>query len=192
MNDTEVAAASWSERELAQRIEADDTGAWEELVRRERHFLWSWFASRIDNTDTADDLTQEVLLDAYMGRHRLRNGTAIGPWVMGIAKHKLFSHWRRSRRSNEIFVEKDVSVIANYGECDDTLEMVPEREALRSCVYGLSPVLHEALALHWQGHRIKEQAAVSGVNIEVAQKRLSRAREALRICMAAMPATPDQ
>lgn len=28
---------------------------------------------------------------------------------MGIAKHKLFSHWRRSRRSNEIFVEKDVS-----------------------------------------------------------------------------------
>lgn len=27
MNDTEVAATSWSERELAQRIEADDTGA---------------------------------------------------------------------------------------------------------------------------------------------------------------------
>jgi RNA polymerase sigma-70 factor (ECF subfamily) len=50
---------------------------------------------------TLDDLTQEVMRRALDGRHRLKAGAPVRPWLLGIARHVAADERRRARRAPE-------------------------------------------------------------------------------------------
>jgi RNA polymerase sigma-70 factor (ECF subfamily) len=68
--------------------------AWSAVQGPVRGFL----QRRLHGDDaTADDLTQEVFLRVRRGLAGLRAETALGPWVMRIARSVLVDHLRRRR-----------------------------------------------------------------------------------------------
>ena len=60
--------------------------------------VYRFMLHRCGDPDLAEDLMAEALLAAA---HRYRDGEADAvtvPWIMGVARHKLLEHWRRSER----------------------------------------------------------------------------------------------
>src|SRR5512144_2508137 len=56
---------------------------------------------RQDHPDV-EDCTHETLRRALEGRERLREGEALRPWVLGIARHVAIDARRRQRRERTI------------------------------------------------------------------------------------------
>ncbi len=60
--------------------------------------LFGFALTRVRDRGTAEDLVQETLLAAWRGRESFAGGSTERTWLIGILKHKLTDHWRRSSR----------------------------------------------------------------------------------------------
>src|SRR5262245_49839097 len=49
------------------------------------------------NPETAEDLAQDALLEAWRQLPRFRGDSTLSTWVLGIAKHKVLNHLRRKK-----------------------------------------------------------------------------------------------
>lgn len=67
-----------------------------------------------DNTQ-AEDAVQETLLAALQSASEFKGGSALRTWLIGILKHKIADHWRRSNRE-AIVTEMD---LVNIDDSDD-------------------------------------------------------------------------
>ncbi|HKX29785.1 MAG TPA: RNA polymerase sigma factor [Blastocatellia bacterium] len=56
-----------------------------------------YFVLRGLDVQTAEDLTQEVLLKVYQKAGELRDTEHFGGWLYAIARNSLISHWRRQQ-----------------------------------------------------------------------------------------------
>jgi RNA polymerase sigma-70 factor (ECF subfamily) len=70
------------------------------------------------NAETAEDLAQDALLEAWRQLPRFRGDSTLSTWVLGIAKHKVFNHLRKKK-----------DVLAEDGVVDD---VDPQRDVLKS------------------------------------------------------------
>lgn len=60
--------------------------------------LFGFAYLRLRDRDAAEDLVQETLLAAWRARESFAGGSSERTWLIGILKHKLTDHWRRSSR----------------------------------------------------------------------------------------------
>jgi RNA polymerase sigma-70 factor, ECF subfamily len=63
--------------------------------------LFGFALLRVRDRATAEDLVQETLLAAWRGREGFAGGSTERTWLIGILKHKLTDHWRRSSRETQ-------------------------------------------------------------------------------------------
>src|SRR5687767_5970482 len=52
------------------------------------------------NPEVAEELTQQAFVEAVRGRRRFRGDADATTWVIGIARHRLVDHFRRSERDS--------------------------------------------------------------------------------------------
>src|SRR6266540_1225768 len=64
-------------------------------------------AAAIVGRDDATDVTQEALLDAWQGFHRLRDRTKVRPWLHAIVANRA-RKWLRSARSRPRRIDANV------------------------------------------------------------------------------------
>lgn len=76
---------------------AGDRRAWAELYARLAPAVHGVLLARVGKTD-ADDLTQEVFVRAMRQISQLRDDSAIGAWLVNIARNEARDHGRRGRR----------------------------------------------------------------------------------------------
>jgi RNA polymerase sigma-70 factor, ECF subfamily len=81
-----------AERELVARLRAGEPRAFEELDRRYRRPLQAFAARRLGDRAEAEDVAQEVMLDAYRGLHGYLGTAPLATWLFGIAYHKTSKH----------------------------------------------------------------------------------------------------
>lgn len=81
-----------AERDLVARLRAGEPRAFEELDRRYRRPLQAFAARRLGDRMEAEDVAQEVMLDAYRGLHRYLGTAPLATWLFGIAHHKTSKH----------------------------------------------------------------------------------------------------
>jgi RNA polymerase sigma-70 factor, ECF subfamily len=60
--------------------------------------VYGYLHRRCRNRAVAEDLTTEVFLAAVESIHRQVVDTVTIAWLIGIARHKLVDHWRRTER----------------------------------------------------------------------------------------------
>ena len=128
----------------------------------------------------AQELAQDTLVEAYLGRERLRGDASdarvVGPWLRGIARH-LFAargrrHWRR--RETELQAEA-LPAAASEGEEDASLV------ALRRAMDQLPERHRLVLYLHYlESTPVRQVAALLGTPESTVEGRLHRARKLLR------------
>jgi RNA polymerase sigma-70 factor (ECF subfamily) len=110
--------------------------------------LYAYALARVRNSDAAEDIVQETLVAALSARGSFSGKSSERTWLLGILKHKLIDHLRKSIRQRPLS-ELDVDVTAEFfseagqwrvsspdwqGRPDAALEHKEFREVLNACL----------------------------------------------------------
>lgn len=145
------------------------------------------FLARRAGHQAADDLLGEVWVRAFAARggYDPKHEDA-RPWLYGIARHVLRAHWRASQGTGHPGAEKAVDP---WDDVVDRLDSVARAQELMPAVRALPPGERDVLLLvAWEQLTPAEAAMVLGVPPGTARSRLHRARAALRLVLAGVPA----
>jgi RNA polymerase sigma-70 factor (ECF subfamily) len=75
-----------------------DRDAFRLIIRDYGLSLRGYLSSQIYHQSEVDDLAQEVFIAAYRNLKTFRRGEDFGAWLRGIARNKLYNHFRSYRR----------------------------------------------------------------------------------------------
>ena len=127
----------------------------------------------------AEDLSQETFLAAVRELQRGRVVLTPLPWVLGIARHKLFDHYRAKSTRAPITAIWD----------DERMDALPEpehldgaaRERIQRMLMRIPVVQRQALVLRYMdGYPVPEVARQLGRSIHATESLLARGRASFR------------
>ena len=70
----------------------------EQALAAQRPVLFRYALLQLHDRDLADDVVQETLLSALQSTSSFEGKAGLRTWLIGILKHKIADHWRRSAR----------------------------------------------------------------------------------------------
>ncbi|KAA1380076.1 RNA polymerase sigma factor [Aeromicrobium fastidiosum] len=153
------------------------------LYDRHAAAVHSYLARRAGRS-VADDLLSEVFVAAVRARRRVRphaSGSAL-PWLYGIARNVVGSHFRSVKPSPSVHADAEV----DWAAVDARIDASAAAADLRRALDGLSDVECEVLLLvAWEQLTITEAAAVLDITPTAARSRLHRARTRAAAALAA-------
>jgi RNA polymerase sigma factor (sigma-70 family) len=114
-------ASTLSDRELVSRCRAGDQQAWSELVERFSRYVYAIAvqAFRLPESD-AEDVFQEVFARAYQHLDKLRDDSAVRPWLAQLARRLCLDRLRAAARERPLTDEELV------GDAEDTLDLLDD------------------------------------------------------------------
>jgi RNA polymerase sigma-70 factor, ECF subfamily len=168
---------------------AGDAAAFDALYARHKGGVYRFLLRHCANAGTADELFQDVWMNAIRARASYAPAAKFTTWIYRIAHNRLIDHWRASGRFELVSTNAD-------GDGEDPLDAIPgsrndepevragAREIgvrLISALAALPPAQREAFLLHQEGGlELAEIAAITGAGIETVKSRLRYALAKLR------------
>ena len=154
------------------------------IYRRALPHVYGYLLSRCGSVSLAEDLTADTFLAAVAATRQARppGGATGGPevtvaWLVGVARHKLADHWRRSGRE-----ERTAAIVGQPEQAyDDPWGEWLDTEAAYAALRCLNAHQRAALTLRYlDGLPVAEVAAHLGRSLTATETLLVRARAALR------------
>ncbi len=173
------------ERELVAAVLRKDRKATAEFVDRFSDAVYQYVHWRLaPNTDAADDLTQDVFLEAWRGLERYRGESGLKQWMAGIARHKVQDHYRKVLRHAELPDEPDAPPPAQLTEGPafaDDLVAAQRAEAIQEILAGLPETYRCVLQWrYWDRQSGAEIGKEIGRTEKAVERLLARARGQFR------------
>jgi len=114
-------ASTLSDRELVSRCRAGDQQAWGELVERFSRYVYaiSVQAFRLPEAD-AEDVFQEVFARAYQHLDKLRDDSAVRPWLAQLTRRLCIDRLRATARELPVADEELI------GGSEETLALLDD------------------------------------------------------------------
>ena len=140
------------ENQLITRTQHGDTEAFNPLVRKYQHRIYTHILGRIKNAETAKDLTQETWIKAFRAIKTFRGNASFYSWLYRIAENVCIDHYRKQKASHAI------EVIHGIDECritethpcpSEDIERQELRQQLREAVKHLTPTHKHVFLLHY-------------------------------------------
>lgn len=178
--------------------QAGDPGGW---VDRHGDVLYRYAMLRLRSPDLAADVVQETFLDALRARGSFGGRSTERTWLVGILKHKIVDHFRRSARRQLLEdghhapattagpeFERNgrwrVGPASWAGDPGRDLETREFWDAFHDCLSGLPPGLADAFFLReldeLEADEVRQILGITPANLWT---RLHRARSLLRRCL---------
>jgi RNA polymerase sigma-70 factor (ECF subfamily) len=144
------------------------------------------------NQADAQDLAQEVFVQAYTKLRSFRQEANLGTWLHRIAINMWSNMQRRQKFSNLLSLDDPVqtgegeftrSVVADdpAGDPEEALEDKELQESVRQALRSLSEEYRIVLVLREiEGYSYEEIAKITGCSLGTVKSRMSRARQALK------------
>jgi RNA polymerase sigma-70 factor (ECF subfamily) len=136
--------------------------------------VYGYLLARCGNRAQAEELTSETFLAAVQGA---RDGGPVSPaWLIGIARHKLVDHWRRTEREH-----RGLRLLYEEPRVDDPWDT--EIDALHAHAVLAELGAHHRCALtlrYLDGLPVPEVARHLGRTVHATEALLTRARAAFR------------
>ena len=168
-----------TDRVLVERARSGDRAAFGLLVRRHQQTAMGVARRLVRDAETARELVQEALLEAYLSLEQLREPERFGGWLCSIARHVCLNHVRSQKPAFSLAEELALRMKA-APDPQQLAEEREERKRLRAAVDGLIPEQGEVVRLFYFEHlRAKEVAARLGISVRAVNIRLHRARRLL-------------
>jgi RNA polymerase sigma factor (sigma-70 family) len=164
-----------------------DSGAFGILVDKYKAGIYAYVYDKLRNFQDAQDVTQEVFLQAYRNLRSLRRWESFGFWLFRIARNQC-GKWARaqSRRPDREFIEDKDPGVLEAPSMESYRESLVD-ESLQEALDSLPETYREVLMLHYFGGMSSmEIARAVGTSPTAIRMRLSRARSQLREEMIAM------
>ncbi len=160
-----------------------DRTAFEELVRRRQPWIRNLMRRFSGDAATADDLAQQVFLQAWRSVHHLRHANRFGPWLKRLAVNTWLQHLRKGdplRGADELAEpespRQDAAGVAM--DLDRALGALPDR--VRLCV---------VLSYH-EGMTHDEISAYTGLPLGTVKSHIRRGSQQLRELLSAYSEDP--
>jgi len=157
------------------------------LVERYQKPVFSLMRWQTGSTATAEDLTQEVFIQAYAKLHTFKPSRRFFPWLYTIAINRCRDHLRRRGIHRQLFAEgpaPEPLPDPNAERCAARVECVLEVHQVAAAIERLPAGYGEPLLLYYrEGFSVKEIAATLGISTAATKVRIHRGRELLRSAM---------
>lgn len=164
--------------------------------------LFRFALLRVKDTNVAEDLVQETFLSALKGIEGFKGGSSLRTWLIGILKHKIIDHFRRTKpevlaadlaaKENETEAERlersgpKPTLTGWEGSPSKLLEDKEFWAVFISCLDGLPESYRRAFSMREldgiKGEEICKVLNITATNLWVM---LHRARGKLRTCLEA-------
>lgn len=174
---------------LVSLAQTGDEAAMSDLVDRATRLVYGRVLRSLKGQSAAEDVAQDVLLEAIRSLPQLRNPEAFLPWLRRITDNALADHWRASCQQRLVGGEAVVDTPAPGDPADRALERKEDRERVRAALAALRPRSRLAIELFYF-HELtsREVAYFLGVSDDAARTSLARARRELRRRISSMTA----
>lgn len=176
----------------------------QQWIEEHGDYLYRFALARVRNPDVAEDLVQETFLAALQGTYHETGPTAERRWMIGIIKHKIIDHIRRSIRepalnhdhpdhhaTEEDFLsdgrwKPETAAFHQWPEKPDgLLDRKQFRDALAACLDRLPPRAAQIFTLREMDEiELDEICRLLGLTQTNLGVILHRARKQLRNCLA--------
>ncbi len=180
--------AGTTDEELFGRVRAgDDAAAFESLVHRYEHELFSYLRRYLGSAEMAEDVFQATFLQVHLKRENFEDGRRFRPWLYTIATNQAIDAQRRNRRHRMVSLDHrtggddDIGSLVemlsgNEQTADKKMEDEEAKNWVRSAVDELADPLKSALTLvYHQGMKYREAADVLGIPVGTVKSRLHAA-----------------
>ena len=102
MGDNPEAPLAPDDRELVARAQSGDMAAFEELVRRHQHGLFSYLYRMCRNTSDAEELAQAAMVRAWEKLAGFRGASSFKTWLYRIGTNLCFNLRTRRKPTEEL------------------------------------------------------------------------------------------
>jgi RNA polymerase sigma-70 factor (ECF subfamily) len=193
------ASAAVIDTALIARFNAGDESAFVEIMSRYRAKIFTLTCGLLRNHADAEEITQDTFIRAHRGLARFRGDSSLATWLHRIALNLARNrYWYFFRRRRQDALSLDCALSAdNAGTFSDLVADTtqdPAQEAatgefselIASCMQKLEPGHREILTLrNVLDHPYDKIARLLGINVGTVKSRIARARENLRVLLAA-------
>jgi RNA polymerase sigma-70 factor (ECF subfamily) len=168
--------------ELAARCRAGDTDAFEELYRQHARRLYSLVVRMIGSAQDAEDLLQEVFLQAYRKLPGFRGESTLGTWLYRLTMNHCLDHLRgRQAKMSRATASIDEESVDEPTAPDPVVPSAISRMDLERAIEALPPGSKAAFLLHdVEGFEHQEIAAILGISEGTSKSQVHKARLKLR------------
>ncbi len=140
--------------------------------------VYGYLLTRCGQREEAEDLTTETFMAAVDAVRRQTVPDLTTRWLIGVARHKLADHWRRSARDQ-------ARLSAIRGSLGDQLvdpwDVELDRVVAEETLAGLTPLHRLVLTLRYVDDLpVAETAEVIGRSLAATESLLTRAKAAFR------------
>ncbi len=171
------------EEVLVVRARSGDEIAFGELVEIYQKKIFNFVYSRLQNRETAEDVTQEVLVKAFFNLNRLREIKKFKSWLFSIANNHV-RDLRRKAKLKMVDNDEELSSRETYVSAvmpDDVVLEESRAHMIRRAMMLLSPEQKEVLMLcDIEGMSYSEIAEITRVPLGTVQSRIFYARKRLK------------
>jgi RNA polymerase sigma-70 factor (ECF subfamily) len=163
-----------------------DRDAFRKILRAYGLSLRSYIATQVHHMDDIDDLAQEVFLVAFRQLPEFRRGDDFGAWLRGIARHKVYDHFRSASRRHkalERFREEVVRVVEGRLERAAAADNSGSIEGLLRCIGLLPERMRQVVRAGLDGDKPADLAGKLMTTVGAVYRLHYRANRLLRDCM---------
>ncbi len=172
---------------IVDQVLAGDAEAFSTLVRTHHRRVRHYVAAALGSADGADDIAQEVFLEAYRDLIHYPQAAPFEAWLLGIARHRVLRQHRRRGQDQRLLRQVSQTLMARLEINDSPPWLATDAAAiaLGDCVKNL-PQTHARLV---QRHYFDQQPLVAlanefGRSAGALRVALLRTRMLLRACIA--------
>jgi RNA polymerase sigma-70 factor, ECF subfamily len=167
------------DRGLVAAMARGDRAAVARLVARHQLRVFRFIARRVRSEAMAEEIANEVFLEAWRAASSYEGRAAVGTWLLSIAHHKAVSATRR--RGEEAWDEDRAQELADAGDDPEIAAQKADKGAIiRRCLDGLSPEHREIIDLvYYHEQSVAEVAVVLAIPEATVKTRMFYARKKL-------------
>ena len=191
-----------SDADLIKRAQAQDLDAFCALAERYARRIHLLASHYCQNTQDAEDLSQEVWLKAYQAVHTFRSDSSFYTWLRRITINTFLNHRRSNffRRRGQTTVVQLLEIDSDFsGELVESRSVSPENiynkllfESVVNALAELTPSQRLAFLLrHYEGMTYEEIANAMSCSTGTVKKGVWRAIAKLRARLSPEPEKPE-
>jgi len=171
-----MAPAELSDEALVRLMASENKRAVKLLYMRHHDRLRRFVTRLTGNESTAEEVVNEVFLDAWRHAGEFEGRSQVATWLMAIARFRAISECRR--RSEAQLDERAAEVIEDPSDTPAiSMDKRERSDILHKCLSKLTPLHREVINLiYYQGKKVEEVAQFTGAPINTVKTRMHHAR----------------